>query len=184
MTTYTLMKWTVEDYHRMIEAGILDDRHVELLQGEIIEMSPEGTFHRFLNHRGVKYLRLILGNQAEIMESHPITLLDSEPEPDVTIVRTPDTLYLNRHPYPEDIYWIIEISGSTLNKDLIDKKSLYATFNIPEYWVIDINNKMLYVFQNPQVNDYKITKTYREGIIYSLAFPKAEIDVKKLIALE
>ncbi len=184
MTTYTLIKWTVEDYHRMIEAGILDDRHVELIAGEIIEMSPEGTFHRFLNHRGVKYLRSILGNQAEIMEAHPITLLDSEPEPDVTIVRTPDTLYLNRHPYPEDIYWIIEISGSTLHKDLIDKKTLYARFNIPEYWVIDINNKMLYVFQNPQGDDYQITKTYQEGIIYTLAFPKAEIDVKKLIALE
>ncbi|MEL4894931.1 Uma2 family endonuclease [Crocosphaera sp. Alani8] len=184
MTTYSLMKWTVEDYHRMIKAGILDNRHVELLKGEIIEMSPEGTFHRFLNHRGVKYLRSILGNEAEIMESHPITLLDSEPEPDITIVRTPDTLYLNRHPYPEDIYWIIEIADSTLNKDLTEKKTLYAQFNISEYWVIDIQNKMLYIFQNPQVNDYQITKIHQEGVINPLTFPKVEIDVKKLIALE
>ncbi|MDJ0580658.1 Uma2 family endonuclease [Crocosphaera sp.] len=184
MTTYTLMKWTIEDYHRMIEAGIINNHHVELISGEIIEMSPEETFHRFLNHRGVKYLRSILGNEAEIMESHPITLLDSEPEPDITIVRSPDTLYLNRHPYPEDIYWLIEIADSTLNKDLIDKKALYAKFNITEYWVIDIKNKILYVFQNPQADDYKITKTYQEEIINPLAFPKVEIDVKKLMALE
>ncbi|MDJ0845882.1 Uma2 family endonuclease [Crocosphaera sp.] len=184
MTTYTLMKWTIEDYHRMIEAGILNDHHVELIAGEIIEMSPEGTFHRFLNHRGVKYLRSILENEAEIMECHPITLLDSEPEPDITIVRTPDTLYLNRHPYPEDIYLLIEIADSTLNKDLMEKKNLYAKFNIPEYWVIDIKNKLLYVFQNPQGDNYQITKTYQEGIIYMLAFPKVEIDVNKLISLE
>ncbi|WP_107666500.1 Uma2 family endonuclease [Cyanothece sp. BG0011] len=184
MTTYTLVKWTVEDYHRMIDAGILDDRHVELIAGEIIQMSPEGSFHRFLNHRGVKYLRSILANKAEVMEAHPITLLDSEPEPDITIVRTPDTLYLNRHPYAKDIYWIIEIADSTLKKYLIDKKTLYAKFDIPEYWVIDINNKILYVFQNPQESDYTITKTYQEGKISPLAFPKAEIDVKKLIALE
>ncbi|MGK7959576.1 Uma2 family endonuclease, partial [Crocosphaera sp.] len=70
------------------------------------------------------------------------------------------------------------------NKDLMDKKTLYAKFNIPEYWVIDIQNKRLYVFQNPQEDDYKITKTYQKGIIYTLAFPKVEIDVKKLITLE
>ncbi len=174
----------IEDYHRMIEAGILNNHHLELIAGEIIEMSPKGTFHHFLNHRGVKYLRSILENEAEIMESHPITLLDSEPEPDITIVRSPDTLYLNRHPYPEDIYWLIEIADSTLNKDLMEKKNLYAKFNIPEYWVIDIKNKILYVFQNPQADDYKITKTYQEGIIYMLAFPKVEIDVNKLISLE
>ena len=129
----SITKWNVEDYHCMIDAGIIKDRQVELINGEIIDMSPEGPIHRFLNHRAVKYLRHLLGNLSEVMEAHPITLVNSEPEPDITIVRSPDTLYLNRHPYPEDIYWIIEIADSTIQKDLGTKKELYANSGIEEY---------------------------------------------------
>ncbi|NEP91352.1 MAG: hypothetical protein F6K18_33655, partial [Okeania sp. SIO2C2] len=92
-----LTKWTVEDYHRMIDAGIIKNRQVELINGEIINMIPEEPIHRFINHRAVKYLRYILGNLAEVMEAHPVTLVDSEPEPDITIVHSPDTLDLSRN---------------------------------------------------------------------------------------
>ena len=119
-----LTKWTVEDYHRMIDAGIIKNRQVELINGEIINLSPEEPIHRFINHRAVKYLRSIFGNLAEVMEVHPVTLVNSEPEPDITIVRSPDTLYLDRHPYSKDIYCIIEIADSTLQKDLGTKKTL------------------------------------------------------------
>ncbi|WP_416336956.1 Uma2 family endonuclease [Crocosphaera sp. UHCC 0190] len=114
----TLIKWSLEDYHKMIEAGILSDRSCELIAGEILQMSPEGPIHTSINHIGVTYLRSILGTQAVIREGHPITLTDSEPEPDIAVVRSPYTLYLNHHPYPEDIYWLIEVSDSTLGKDL------------------------------------------------------------------
>lgn len=181
---YTLTRWTVEDYHRMIEAGILDDRRVELIRGEIIEMSPESPFNYFLNRRDVRYLESLLEERALISEGHPITLPDSEPEPDIAIVRSPDTLYLDHHPYPEDIYWIIEISDSTLKKDLSLKKNVYASAGIREYWVIDLQTRTLHVFRNPLGDDYEIAETYRDGVVYSIAFPTIEISVKKLLGLE
>ena len=138
---YTIAKWTVKDYHKMIESGILSDRNVELILGGIVEMSPEGPLHHFINLRVADYLRSLLGQQAVVSEAHPITLADSEPEPDIAIVRSPNTLYINHHPYPEDIYWLIEISDSTLTKDLGIKKKAYARASIAEYLVINIQEK-------------------------------------------
>jgi Uma2 family endonuclease len=115
------------------------------------------------------------------MEAHPITLADSEPKPDIAIVRPPDTLYLNRHPYTEDIYWLIEISDRTLKKDLEVKKIIYANAGIKEYWVIDLQSRILYVFQNPIEQDYQIKQVYQEGVIFSLAFPTLPISVEQLL---
>ncbi len=76
-----------------------------------------------------KYLRSILGDRAEISEAHPITLLnDSEPEPDIAILKTPDTLYQHRHPRPADVFWLIEIANITLAKDLGIKKDRHLLF--------------------------------------------------------
>ncbi len=87
MTT-TTVRWTLEDHHRMIEAGILDDRRVELLKGEIVEMSPEGEPHAYSNHEAGEYLSGLLGSRASVRRSHPITLPNaSEPEPDLAIVQ-------------------------------------------------------------------------------------------------
>jgi hypothetical protein len=67
-------------------------------------MISKESIHRFLNHQGIKYLRHLLGEQAEVMQAHPITLFDSESEPDIAVVRSPDTLYLDRHPFADDMY--------------------------------------------------------------------------------
>ena len=178
---YTLTKWSLEDYHQMIRAGILDERRVELITGEIINMSPEGPIHHFINHTTVKYLRLLLKNQAEVMEAHPVTFGNSEPEPDIAIVRSPDTLYITHHPYAEDIYWLIEIADTSLDKDLGIKKRVYAQAGIPEYWVIDVSTHKLKVFQNPINDNYQQKKEYQDGWISALAFPQIKISVSKLL---
>ncbi|MGL5032870.1 MAG: Uma2 family endonuclease, partial [Microcystaceae cyanobacterium] len=85
----TLAKWTLQDYHSMIETGILNNRRVELLGGEIVEMNPESPIHYSTARGGAKYLEKLLLNQAEVRFNGPITLLDSEPEPDIAIVRLP-----------------------------------------------------------------------------------------------
>jgi Uma2 family endonuclease len=85
-------------------------------------MPPEGPLHTLTNINAVKYLRSLLNGLAEVREAHPITLSNSEPEPDVAIVRLPDTTYLTRHPQPNDIYWVIEIADRTLTIDLGRKK--------------------------------------------------------------
>ncbi len=80
-----LARWSVEDYHRMIAAGILGDRQVELLAGDIVEISPEGPLHASRIRKVANYLRSLLNGLALVSEAHPITLSDSEPEPDVAI---------------------------------------------------------------------------------------------------
>jgi Uma2 family endonuclease len=177
---FTLTKWSLSDYHQMIKAGILSDRRVEFILGDIIEMSPQGPLHCSINHRAVSYIRSLLKQNAVVREAHPITLNQSEPEPDIAIVRSPDDLYLNRHPYAEDIYWLIEIADTTLKKDLGIKKQIYAQAGIAEYWVIDLSSSTLKVFLNPIKEDYQNQYDYNDGIISPQAFPNLKIKVNKL----
>jgi len=177
----TLAKWSVEDYHLMIDNGILRDRAVELLEGEIIEMAPEGPLHRFTNDTVAEYFRDLLRGQAKIFEAHPITLGTSEPEPDIAIVRLPNSNYIARHPYTEDIYWLVEISNTTLEDDLGRKKRIYANAGINEYWVINLQATEVIVFREPSGNDYKTKFTVNEGKINALSFPNLQIEMSKLL---
>ena len=177
----TLAKWSVDDYHRMIEAGILRDRRVELLAGEIVEMSPETPIHYNTAKRGAKYLEELLAGRADVRFNGPITLLDSEPEPDIAIVRLPESTYNNRHPEPEDIFWVIEVAKTSLKKDLDLKGSIYATAEIQEYWVLDISAKRLIVFREPQNGQYVIEQTFLQGEVIPLAFPDVRILIERLL---
>ena len=182
-----LVKWTLQDYHRMIETGILCDRNVQLIEGEIIEMAPEKPLHTSSNIRTANYLRQLLARKAAVREAHPITLGNSphsrasEPEPDVAIVSLPDTKYLTRHPSAQDIYWLIEISDTTLNYDLKIKKQLYAKEGIAEYWVIDLQNKSLKVFRQPIDNNYSIELELTKGTVTPLSFSDLEIEVNQML---
>ncbi|MFN6572592.1 hypothetical protein A6770_03635 [Nostoc minutum NIES-26] len=178
----TLAKWTIEDYHRMIEAGILCDRQVELLNGEIVELTPEGPSHTFYGEELADYLRSCLTGQALIREARPITLADSEPEPDIAIVKPPRENYRDRHPDPEDIFWVIEVSESSLKKDLELKKQIYATANIQEYWLINLKSKQLIVFRSPTGTDYLSRQDISQGYIAPLTFPTVQVLVERLLA--
>jgi Uma2 family endonuclease len=180
----TIYKWSVAEYHQMIETGLLAGKPVELLEGEIIEMSPEGIPHSFTNRSVGNYLRQLLQDRALISEAHPITLDNSEPEPDLAIVRLPDTRYATHHPCPEDIYWLIEISDRTLKKDLEEKTITYARNGIAEYWVIDLPHKKLWVFTQPQCERYQNCAELTTEIINPISFPNLDIEVKKLLAIK
>ena len=182
--TLTTYKWSIEEWHELVDAGLLEGKPVEFLEGEIVEVSPEGIEHSYTNDSLVKYLRNLLGNLADVKESHPITLDNSEPEPDVAVVRLPETIYRTHHPYPEDIYWLIEISNRTLKTDLNQKKITYARNGIPEYWVIDLVNKKLIVHTQVQNNNYAQVNEYTTGKISPLAFPNIAIALDKLLLYE
>ncbi|MCF3644659.1 Uma2 family endonuclease [Planktothrix agardhii] len=178
----TLVKWSVEDYHQMIDAGILCDRQVELLAGEIIEMSPESPIHYYTTEEGTQYLQTLLASKVHVRFNGPITLSDSEPEPDIAIVRLPKSTYKDHHPYAEDIFWLIEVAKSSLKKDLELKLSIYAQARIEEYWVLDLYQKQLIVFRNPENNIYLSQQIINQGMINSLAFPDIEISVERLLS--
>ncbi|ACB54272.1 hypothetical protein cce_4926 [Crocosphaera subtropica ATCC 51142] len=176
-----LAKWSIDDYHQMIEAGILRDRSVELLDGEIVEMSPETPIHYTTAKRGTKYLETLLEGKADVRFNGPITLSNSEPEPDIAIVRLPESSYYNRHPHPQDIFWIIEVAKTSLKKDLETKLSIYAGEQIQEYWIIDLLTQQIIVFRNPQKEKYCQQFKIGKGTITPLAFSNIEVSVEKLL---
>lgn len=182
--TVTLAKWTVAEYHRMVATGILDERRVELLKGEIVEMSPEGEPHAYFSSEAGEYLSRLLGNRAMIRQSKPITLPNaSEPEPDIAIVQRLGREYLEHHPYPENIFWLIEYSDSTLDKDLQIKSKIYAEVGIPEYWVVNLQRRQLVVFRDPQDGEYASKSTLAGGTIYPLAFPDVSVLVDSIVSV-
>lgn len=177
----TTAKWTINDYHRMIEAGILADRRVELLNGEIVEMSPEGEPHTYYSDRLAKQLLRLLADRAQVREGRPITLPnDSELEPDIAVVGLLDDVYLDHHPYPENIFWLIEYSVSSLSKDLEPKRRIYAAVRIQEYWVVNLRARELIVFRAPIGGDYRSTLTLTTGTISPIAFTDIILDVAKM----
>ncbi|MBW4588663.1 Uma2 family endonuclease [Aetokthonos hydrillicola Thurmond2011] len=180
--TVIAAKWTIDEYHQMISAGVLSSRKVELLKGEILEMSPEGEPHAYCSHEAGVYLTNLLGKRATIRQAKPITLPnDSELEPDIAIVQRLGREYREHHPYPENIFWLIEYANSSLEKDLEIKSKIYAESGIQEYWVVNLKKLYLVVFREPLDGQYATKFTVTAGIIQPLAFPDIEVSVAEII---
>ncbi|MCC5612213.1 Uma2 family endonuclease [Nostoc sp. CHAB 5834] len=178
----TAAKWTLEEYHHMIKAGILDDRQVELLRGEIVEMSPEWEPHAYSRNEAAEYLAKLLGDQAKVRQDSPITLPNnSEAEPDIAVVQNLGREYLFHHPYPENIFWVIEYSQTSLNKDLEIKSKIYAEIGIPEYWVVNLNELQLVVFRYHQNGEYASKQTFTSGTIQPLAFSDVIVSINLIL---
>jgi len=180
--TVTTYKWTLDRYHQAIDAGLFDDQPIELLRGELVVMPPEREPHAYYNSEVGDYLRALLGSQAKIREAHPITLTnDSEPVPDLAIVRPLGAVYLEHHPFPSDVFWLIEFSKATLSYDLTIKRTIYAEAGIPEYWVVNLNDNELKVFRDLDNGNYTTEQTCKTGIISPCAFADIEISVQRLM---
>jgi Uma2 family endonuclease len=177
-------KFTLDQYHQMIAAGILDDAPIELLHGELVQMSPEGEPHAYYRTDAKNYLIQLLGDRILLREGAPITLptTQSEPEPDIAIVQPLGREYLQHHPYPENIFWVIEYSNSSLTKDLQVKTKTYATAGIPEYWVINLRTMELIVMRDPENGEYRSQLTLTSGTLHPIAFPEININVTRLLA--
>ena len=179
--TLITAKWTTEEYHRMIAAGVLRDRKVELLKGEIVEMPPEGEPHAYCSDKAGEYPKL-LSERAKIRHAKLITLPNnSEPEPDLVIVERLGREYREHHPYPENIFWLIEYANTSLEKDLDIKNKIYAEAGIPEYWVVNLKQLHLVVFREPLDGDYATKFTLSTGTIQPLVFPDIAVAIKNIL---
>ncbi|NJL49141.1 MAG: Uma2 family endonuclease [Leptolyngbyaceae cyanobacterium SM2_5_2] len=183
LPTIAPYRWTVERYHRAIEAGIFDGQPLELLNGVLIEMSPEGIPHAGLSSDAADYLREQLGTRAKVRDAKPITLPDdSEPEPDIAIVKPLGDLYkTERHPHAEDIFWLIEYANSSLEKDLELKDKIYAAANISEYWVVNLKIRELIVFRAPVDGQYRSQHTLTSGTLCPVSFPTIQLEIARLV---
>jgi Uma2 family endonuclease len=177
---------TVEEYHRMAEAGIFHpEERVELIAGQLIKMSAKGRAHESAITRTIELL-VSLTNQVQMMVrvQSPIVLNDhSEPEPDFTLVRVNPLYYADHHPTPADVYLVIEIADSSFSYDRETKAKLYAQSGIADYWVLDVNNRQLHVLREPGEEGYQseVILTADESVS-PLEFPAIAIAVSQMLA--
>ncbi len=154
MTVVTPKRFTIDEYHQLIELGFLTEKdRIELIRGELIQMAPKGTPHTFSTTRLSRQLDRLLGDSAVIRCQEPIILsANSEPEPDVVIAVGDEADYLAHHPYPKDILLVIEISDSTLEYDQTTKLGLYAEAGINNYWIVNLQAYQLERYSQPYQN--------------------------------
>jgi Uma2 family endonuclease len=177
-------RWSVDEYHRMIAAGILaPDDHVELLEGHIIEMVPQEPPHASTTSSFGNDFVLLFSGKAWVRQQLPITITpNSEPEPDIAVVKIDPNRYRDRHPTPADIYLLVEVADSTLSYDRNRKAKVYAKANIPEYWVINVKQRQILVFRNPQGERYQDEQVLEVGdAIAPVSFPDVVIELDSLL---
>ncbi|MCL1465072.1 Uma2 family endonuclease [Argonema galeatum] len=176
--------FTAKEYHFMAEAGIFNpDERVELLAGQIIKMAAKGTAHSAAVTRTENLLRNLLGDLVLIRLQDPVQLDDySEPEPDIALVIPDQMYYEDHHPNPSEVYLIIEVSDTTLSRDLEFKAGIYARSGIADYWVLDVNNRQLHIFREPSQNGYQSELILSDsGSVSPLAFPNVIITVGEML---
>ncbi|MCD8488253.1 MAG: Uma2 family endonuclease [Desertifilum sp.] len=177
-------KFTVEQYHQMSELGILSDRdRVELIQGEILQISPIGRRHAACVDRLTERLILLLSTKAIIRSQNPIRLSNnSEPQPDIALLRRREDFYAENHPQPDDIFLVIEVSDTTVDFDREIKIPIYAEARIVEVWLIDLNAQQIEVYREPTSQGYQSVQILsREQTITLLAFPEIELSVQQIL---
>ncbi len=176
-------KFTVEQFHKMAESGILnEDDRVELIRGEIIEMAAIGTKHAAYVRRLDKVLHRKLGDEVIISVQNPIGLDDSsEPQPDVVLLQPREDFYASAHPQPKDVFLIIEVADSTIKYDREVKIPLYAEEGVVEVWLVDINLECIEVYREPANGEYKKVEKFSKGDLVIQAFDDVNTGVDEIL---
>ncbi|MEX2215291.1 MAG: Uma2 family endonuclease [Phycisphaeraceae bacterium] len=176
-------KFTVEDYYRMAETGILgpEDR-VELINGEIIRMSPIGRVHGSIISLLTRHF-MKLDPAAVVWVQSQIHIDDhNHPQPDITLLSPRDDLYRGKTPTWEDVLLIVEVSDTTFRYDYDVKRPLYARGHIPELWIIDVPKKNVHLCKGPSLGEYRIEKVLQgKQKLAPFTFPKHVITVAKIV---
>lgn len=164
---------TVEQYHRLSEQAIIREQ-TELLRGVIIEQMTKSPLHTYVVQILVKWLDSVVGENHYVRKVEPLTLTDSEPEPDVAVVPGTPEEYRDQHPTTADL--VIEVAIATLELDR-DKADVYAAAGVPEYWVVVPEDRAIEINRDPSPNGYLATERYTdaEAILRPGPLPQASI---------
>ncbi|MDP8921784.1 MAG: Uma2 family endonuclease [Chloroflexota bacterium] len=172
------------DYHQLAKVGILKpEARVELIDGEILEMSPIGRRHKISVNRLTDIFAPRLHGAAIVQVQSSIALGEfGEPEPDVVLLRFRADFYAESDETPEDVLLIVEVADSSEAYDRRVKGPLYARFGIPDYWLIDLNRDLVTVYRDPTPDRYATSRVFRRGESVSpLAFPELTVAVDDIL---
>ncbi len=167
MTTTTFRPFTIEDYHKMAEAGVFaPDERIELIGGQLYPMSPAGHKHTTIIMQLTRVLMNHFGNEYDIGIQTPVTLDDeSEPEPDAAVVRRYRKGESPHKPTSRDVFLLIEVSDTTFVFDRDVKLPRYASATIPEVWLIDVHRDTITQYHTPRNGVYTRSAVYQHGDI-------------------
>ncbi|HEX8774386.1 MAG TPA: Uma2 family endonuclease [Pyrinomonadaceae bacterium] len=156
---------TVDEYERMGEAGIFHpDSRLELLEGEIYEMSPIGSSHAACVKALSFLLNQLFGGTLLVSTQDPIRLNDfSEPQPDIALLRWRDDFYRHAHPVPTDVLLVIEVADTTVDSDRRVKIPLYARAAIKEVWLVNLPAEQIEIYAEPAGDAYQIIQQVKRG---------------------
>ena len=177
-------RFTVDDYYRMAEAGILSwgDR-VELIEGVIVDMTPIGVRHAQCVDRLNMLLSSTLSGKAIVRVQSRIHLDEhSEPQPDLTLLKLRDYSCDTRHPGPDDVLLLVEVSDTTLTVDQKAKLPLYARASIPEVWIVNLQQDRVEVYAQPERGAYKMVQPAARGQSMPIpTIPTASLQVEDIL---
>ncbi len=178
--TDVVWRLDVEQYHAMIDAGILtEDDPVELLDGILVPKMPKSPSHRLATGLVREALEPLVPGGWHVDSQEPVTTAESEPEPDVLVVRGSRRDYADRHPGPKDLAMIVEVSDATLHRDQTLKERLYAQAGIPVYWIVNLQDRRIEVLEAPSGPDespgYRKRREYKAKDTIPVVVGKAEL---------
>lgn len=176
--------FNITEYYRMTEAGILSagDR-VELIDGEVIEMSPIGSRHAACVDRLNKFLNKLVAEDVIVRVQNPIVLDDySEPQPDISLLRPHADFYAQEHPTPADVLLVVEVADSSTQFDREIKLLLYAQAMLPEVWLVNLPDDTIERYSQPANGAYQIAQTLKRGeVLISTMILSLNLDVAAIL---
>ncbi|HIK05393.1 MAG TPA: Uma2 family endonuclease [Trichormus sp. M33_DOE_039] len=181
-------RFTLDEYHKLIDLGFLhEDDHIQLINGELIQMVSKGTAHETCLRNLLRELPKVIGDRATLQSQAPITLPpNSEPEPDFTLVKNRDDNYLSAHPSPADVLLVMEVADSSLSYDQDFKIPLYAQAGIADYWIFNLFDNYLECYSEPYRDNHGkygyLNKriVLPNQIIFLPCFPDLSIDLNRI----
>jgi hypothetical protein len=179
-------RFTREEYHRMADAGILhEDDRVELIEGEIVLMTPIGRRHAACVAELTRLLVPAVANRALLWPQNPITLPnESEPQPDIVLLRPRADRYRQDDARPEDVLLLVEVADTSQRYDRTVKLPLYEAAGVPEVWIVDLPGEVIEIYRRPTPSGYsQVEQVGRGGVVAPVAFPDIVLPVDTILVL-
>jgi Uma2 family endonuclease len=161
----TKRRFTADEYQRMVSAGILrENDRVELIDGQVLVMHAIGPRHNACVARGNRDLVRAAGDEAIVLPQGSVRLdVFYQPQPDLVLLRPRDDFYASRHAAPGDILLVIEVAETSLEYDRDVKAPVYAAAGVPEYWLADLNDNVVWCYSSPERGVYRSVEQRRRG---------------------